>query len=73
MVVTVTIAVCSCMTCTSECKLSNDPKAKCNPSKYCQTIKPFMTDKSKVAEHNIVFCHDNKVIEDPAKVCNIFN
>ena len=44
-----------------------------NPSKYWQTIKPFMTDKSKTVDQNISLFHENKVVNDPAKVCNIFN
>ena len=44
-----------------------------NPSKYWQTTKPFMTDKSKTVDQNISLFHENKVVNEPAKVCNIFN
>ena len=44
-----------------------------NPSKYWQAIKPFMIDKSKAVEQNISLLHDNKVVNGPVKVCNIFN
>ena len=32
-----------------------------------------MIDKSKAVEQNIYLLHDNKVVNDPVKVCNIFN
>ena len=32
-----------------------------------------MTDKSKTVDQNISLFHENKVVNDPAKVCNIFN
>ena len=53
---------------------------KCNsdmfrktPSNYWQTIKPFLTDRTKSTDQNISLFHDNRVINDPVKVCNIFN
>ena len=38
-----------------------------------QTIKPFLTDRIKSTDQNISLFHDNRVINDPVKVCNIFN
>ena len=42
-----------------------------NPSNYWQTIKPFLTDRIKSTD--ISLFHDNRVANDPVKVCNIFN
>ena len=32
-----------------------------------------MIDKSKAVDQNISLFHENKAVNDPAKVCNIFN
>ena len=42
-----------------------------NPSNYWQTIKPFLTDRIKSTD--ISLFQDNRVANDPVKVCNIFN
>ena len=36
-------------------------------------MKPFLTDRIKSTDQNISLFHDNRVINDPVKVCNIFN
>ena len=42
-------------------------------STYWQTIKPFLTDKIKSTDQNISLFHENRVVNDPVKVCNKFN
>ena len=32
-----------------------------------------MIDKSKAVKQNVYLLHDNKFVNDPVKVCNIFN
>ena len=43
------------------------------PSNYWQTIKLFLTDRIKSTDQNISLFQENRVVNDPVKVCNIFN
>ena len=44
-----------------------------NPSKYWETVKPFMTDKMKTRHDVITLQHNGKILNDPSAVSNIFN
>ena len=44
-----------------------------NPRQYWRTIKPYMTDKCKTSNQDISLFHENKLANDPIKVCKIFN
>ena len=46
---------------------------KRNPSKFWDTVKPFMTNKSKGCNENITLKHYGKIINNPNDVCDIFN
>ena len=44
-----------------------------NPSRYWETVKPFMTDKMKTRHNVITLQHNGKILNDPSAVSNIFN
>ena len=46
---------------------------KRNPAKFWDTIKPFMTNKSKSCNENITLKHNGKIVNNPNDVCDIFN
>ena len=46
---------------------------KRNPAKFWDTIKPFMTNKSKSCNENITLKHNGKIMNNPDDVCDIFN
>ena len=46
---------------------------KRNPWKFWDTIKPFMTNKSKSCNENITLKHNGKIGNNPNDVCDIFN
>ena len=46
---------------------------KKNPSKFWDTIQPFMTNKSKGCNENITLKHNGKIVNNPDDVCDIFN
>ena len=46
---------------------------KRNPAKFWDTIKPFMTNKSKSCNENITLKHNGKIMNNPNDVCDIFN
>ena len=46
---------------------------KKNPSKFWDTIKPFMTNKSKSCNENTSLKHNGKIVNNPDDVCDIFN
>ena len=46
---------------------------KKNPSKFWDTIKPFMTNKSISCNENITLKHNGKIVNNPDDVCDIFN
>ena len=51
----------------------NAHNLKRNPSKFWDTVKPFMTNKSKGCNENITLKHNGKIINNPNDVCDIFN
>ena len=46
---------------------------KKNPSKFWDTIKPFMTNKSKSSNVNITLKHNGKIVYNPDDVWDVFN
>ena len=54
-------------------KHCNSKTFRKDPSKYWQAIKPYMTDKIKATDQSISLFHENRVVKNPAEVCNIFN
>ena len=54
-------------------KHCNSKTFRKDPSKYRQAIKPYMTDKIKATDQSISLFHENRVVNNPAEVCNIFN
>ena len=51
----------------------NSDSFRNNSRQYWRTIKPNMTDKCKASDQDISLFHENKLINDPVKVCKIFN
>ena len=51
----------------------NSDSFRNNSRQYWRTIKPYMTDKCKTSDQDISLFHENKLINDPVKVCKIFN
>ena len=51
----------------------NSDSFRNNPRQYWRTIKPYMSDKCKTSDQDISLFHENKLINDPVKVCKIFN
>ena len=51
----------------------NSDSFRSNPRQYWRTIKPYMTDKCKTNDQDISLFHENKIVNDPVKVCKIFN
>ena len=51
----------------------NSDSFRNNPRQYWRTIKPYMTDKCKTSNQDISLFHENKLVNDPIKVCKIFN
>ena len=52
---------------------TNSETFRKDPSKYWQAIKPYMTDKINATDQSISLFHENRVVNKPAEVCNIFN
>ena len=51
----------------------NSDSFRNNPRQYWRTIKPYMSNKCKTSDQDISLFHENKLINDPVKVCKIFN
>ena len=51
----------------------NSDSFRNNPRQYWRTIKPYMTDKCKTNDIGISLFHENKIVNDPVKVCEVFN
>ena len=54
-------------------KHCNSKTFRVDPFKYWQAIKPYMTDKIKVTDQSIYLFHEDRVVNNPAEICNIFN
>ena len=44
-----------------------------DPRQYWRTLKLYMSDKCKTSDQDISLFHENKLINNPVKVCKIFN
>ena len=51
----------------------NSDSFRNNSRQYWRTMKLYMTDKCKTSDQDISLFHENKLINDPVKVCKIFN
>ena len=54
-------------------KRFNSDSFRNNPRQNRRTIKPYMTDKCKTSNQDIFLFRETKLVNDPIKVCKIFN